>query len=119
MPDWETACLELSIQLRQAVLDIARLERKLHMAEVRIDPVRARRSVLSAALDDADRRIRFYEDLRLDRELSLDEEAAAKTAADDRVKLSKQALDEYKDDPKLAVGDRAIADNPLVAPQVK
>ena len=119
MPNWEAACRELQVQLRQALLDLARLDRKVHhMAEVRIDSVRARRSVLSAALDDADRRIRFYEDLKFDRDLSLEEEAALKTAVEDRAKLGKQALEEYKDDPKLAVGDRAIPDNPIVAPKV-
>jgi hypothetical protein len=119
MPNWEAACRELQTQLRQALADLARLERKVqHMAEVRIDPIRARRSVLSAALDDADRRIRLYEDLRFDRDLGLEEEAALKTAVEDRAKLGKQALDEYKDDPKLTPGDRAIPDNPIVAPKV-
>ena len=91
------------------------------MTEVRIDPVKARRAKLSADLDDTDRRIRFYEEIQLDRDLGLDEAAALKTAVEDAAKLRKQAIEEYKDDPSqiLDVGDRAIPDNPLNAPRPK
>ena len=88
------------------------------MAEVRIDATRQRRGALSAALSDADRRIRFYEDLALDRDLNLDEQKALKQATEDLAKLQKDAIEEYKGDPAhvLDVGDRAIPDNPLNAP---
>lgn len=89
------------------------------MAEVRIDPTRARRAKLSADLDDAERRIRFYEELALDEPLSMESEAALKQARQDADALRKAAIEEYRGDPGqvLDVGDRAIPDNPLNAPK--
>lgn len=89
------------------------------MPDVRINPVAQRRAQISADLGDAQRRIHMLQELAEERDLNLEEKAALKQAQDDEATVKAAAIEEYKGDPAhvLAVGDRAIADNPLNAPQ--